>query len=82
MLDMQSRTKDYKGRIEVLKRAKIQLELFRDRCDDYGLISRDRRKELSLLAEKGLPSDPMSRRDAKIRQYKEEKALKERLEVS
>lgn len=81
MLDLQTRTKDYKTRIEVLKRAKAQLEMFRDRCDEYEVISEEKRRELSILSQKGLPSDPMSRRDAKIKQYKEEKALKEKMEV-
>jgi hypothetical protein len=82
MLDLQTRTRDYKDRIEVLKRAKTQLEAFRDTCDEYGLIPEQRRRELSMLSGKALPSDPMSRRDAKIKQYKEEKALKEKMAVS
>lgn len=80
MLDLQSRTKDYKTRIQVLNRSKAQLESFIDQCNQYEVISEEKRKELS-LASRGLPSDPMSRRDAKIKQYKEEKALKAKMEV-
>lgn len=82
MLDLQTRTKDYKTRIEVLKRSKTQLEQFKERCDEYEVIPEEKRKELSILSNRGMPSDPMSKRDAKIRQYKEEKALKEKMEVS
>lgn len=80
MLDLQSRTRDYKSRIDALTRAQAQLQMFTDRCDEYEVIPEEKRRELSILASRGLPSDPMSRRDAKIKQYKEEKALKEKLE--
>lgn len=80
MLDLQSRTKDYKTRIQALNRSKAQLESFIGKCNQYEVISEEKRKELS-LASRGLPSDPMSRRDAKIKQYKEEKALKAKMEV-
>ena len=82
MLDLQSRTKDYTSRIQVLQRAQAQLQMFIERCDEYEVIPEERRRELSILSNKGLPSDPMSRRDAKIKQNKEEKALKEKMEVS
>lgn len=81
MLDLQSRTRDYKTRIQVLNRAKVQLEAFKEKCDQYEVIPEDKRRSLSLGRAGSLPSDPMSRRDAKIKQYKEEKALKEKIEV-
>ena len=80
MLELQRRTKDYLQRQEVLKAAQTRLQEYMRKCEEYEVVSRDKRKRLHMLSE-GQPRDQAGRREAKIAQYKEEKALKEQLEV-
>lgn len=89
MLELQRRTRDYNGRKEVLKNADIALKTFLARCESYELVDEDRRRTLFLNSSGGSGSsakaaqsnDPARRREAKIAQYKEERALKAKLEV-
>lgn len=81
MLELQRRTKDYLQRQEVLKVAQAKLEEYMRKCEEYEVISRDKRKRLFML-DAGQSGDQARRREAKIAQYKEEKALKEQLQVS
>lgn len=80
MLELQRRTKDYKSRIQALDSSKEYLEDFMRRCEDYEVVPHDQRKSLYILGT-GQSGDPARRREAKIAQYKEEKALKAQIEV-
>lgn len=80
MLELQRRTKDYLQRRKALEAAQLRLQEYMRKSEEYEVISRDKRKRLHMLDE-GQPKDQARKREAKITQYKEEKALKEQLEV-
>lgn len=82
LLELQRRTRDYKSRAEALAVSQTNLESFVKQCDDYGVLSQDRRRTLHLTSASSSSADPSRRREAKIAQYKEERALKSRIEVS
>jgi hypothetical protein len=49
----------------------------------YAVLSPDEQAESSSMAgESGLPRDPAKRREAKIKQYRREKELREQISVS
>ena len=79
MVELQRRTKDYKSRMEALNISKKQLELFLNRCEQYQVVDEQTRRKLFMLGNGS--NDPARRREAKIAQYKEEKALQARIDV-
>jgi hypothetical protein len=80
MLELQRRTRDYLQRQEVLRVAQQKLEQYMRKCEEYEVVPRDKRKRLYMLDE-GQPRDQAGKREAKIAQYREEKTLKQQLEV-
>ena len=82
-------------RREALDRATVSLSRCADSAADrqtayesffsltghYGILPPDQLAESSAMAEGALPKDPARRREAKIRQYKREKDLRQQLSV-
>ena len=84
MLELQRRTRDYKARIEVLNAANVAFDRFIRSCNQYEVVDREKRKRLSLLEDRqaAMAGDQAQRREAKIAQFKEERALKGQIDVS
>lgn len=84
MLELQRRTRDYKARIEVLNAANVAFDRFIRSCNQYEVVGREKRKRLSLLEDRqaAMAGDQAQRREAKIAQFKEERALKGQIDVS
>jgi hypothetical protein len=59
------------------------LNSFLSLLSSYKVLSQNEQAESSAMAaDAGLPRDPAQRREAKIRQYRREKELREQISVS
>ena len=82
MLELQRRTRDYKTRIEALESAKEGFMAYMKNAESYNVIDDDAKRRLFMMKGQNANMDQARRREAKIAQYKEEKALKSRIDVS
>lgn len=82
MLEPQRRTRDYKTRIEALETAKEGFMAYMKNAESYNVIDDDAKHRLFMMKGQNANMDQARRREAKIAQYKEEKALKSRIDVS
>ncbi|TYJ54407.1 hypothetical protein B9479_004917 [Cryptococcus floricola] len=73
----EKRTGERKERVESLKRSEDACQQFVEVLTSYGIITPEEKAGFNLDGR--TPSDPASRRDAKIQQYRKEKDLKERI---